>query len=191
MQGTRPIFVFLLAACATIAGCWDEPDPPHGCRWITGELAIDPAFGGIPATGELEAELAIIVYEIGEDCRKPLPGVLVEVFSSRNQGGNVVDFIEQPTGATDENGRATARLGSSECGEAQLAVYVAGAQLCSDWVNNQCTPLRALIYFTLVCDQGKSDCDCVCVDLQTAQWHCGECDIVCPAGQTCVDGVCQ
>jgi hypothetical protein len=152
---------------------------------------IDPWLGGIPATGQLEAELAIFVYSYEEDGLKPCPGLAIEVFSSRNQGGNVVDTIEQTTRWTDEGGKVVARLGSSECGEAQLAVQVDGADLCSDWDNSQCVPLRALIYFTLVCDQGKSDCDCECVDLQTAQWHCGECDIVCPAGQTCVDGNCE
>lgn len=191
MQGMRPVTIFLLAACATTASCWDEPEPPNGCRWIVGELAIDPAFGEIPATGDLEAELAIYVYTIGENCREPLQNVRVEVFSSRNQGGNVVDIIEQPTATTDRDGRAVARLGSTECGEAQLAVQAGGADLCGRWENNQCVPLRALVYFSLVCDAGKSDCDCECVDLQTSQWHCGECDIVCPAGQACVDGICQ
>ncbi|MCD6499937.1 MAG: MYXO-CTERM sorting domain-containing protein [Deltaproteobacteria bacterium] len=41
------------------------------------------------------------------------------------------------------------------------------------------------------CDQGLTDCDGDCVDLDSDDDNCGGCGQACASGQTCRDGSCQ
>ena len=181
--------LFIASMTVAASSCLNSTGNLVNCEFIVGEMEIDPEL--IPATGQLEAELNVFVYGLGEgECAKPRPNVMVEIMSSRNQGV-VVDIIEQPTSNTDSDGRATAFLGSSECGEAQITVKQNGATLCERWEDGQCTPLQATVVFTIVCNSNETDCDCECVDLQTSTRHCGKCGNECESGESCVDGVCQ
>lgn len=180
--------IFIASLAVATYGC--ESGNLIDCFHTIGEMTLDPPTG-IPATGNLEAELSIFVYGIGGgECNKPRSDAMVEILSSRNHGGEVVDIIEPPRNRTDSNGRATVFLGSSECGEAHLSAKIHGEDLCGSWENEECVPLQATVVFTIVCNSGESACDCECINLQTDPNHCGACDNVCAAGESCIDGVC-
>ena len=40
------------------------------------------------------------------------------------------------------------------------------------------------------CLNGQTRCDGICVEVQTSEGHCGGCDTVCGAGQSCINGAC-
>jgi hypothetical protein len=135
-----------------VSSCWS--DCTHVDCWpeVFGEIAVTPEQ--IPADGQTNAEVAIFLHIAWETCGiydKPLTpaeGVVVRLESSRNSGGAArVDIIEQPTGATDADGRTVAYLWSSTPGEAQLRVTQEGSLVCENWEGNECLPLEAIITF--------------------------------------------
>lgn len=145
MKGIRlGVMLVLLIAATTAFSCSDCSVNGHNYQ-VLGEMTVDPEQ--VSADGQANAEIAILIFEIKEEERIPLPGVVVEVASSRNQGGNVLDSIEQPTGPTDADGRAVAYVRSSTLGEAQLAVLQNGAPICESFVEQTCVPLRVMITF--------------------------------------------
>ena len=138
--------IALLILLPSLIACLPPLDPV--VYWV-GEMYIDPEQ--IPADGQTAAEISIFVHDdISSD---PIQGIWIVVESSRNQGGNVLDIIEQPIGPTDADGRAVAHLWSSTLGEAQFAALYsgfqggAGAPLCSSWEAGECVPVRVLVTF--------------------------------------------
>lgn len=130
--------VYLLAALfVTVAtfSCRDCAINGHPI-WFVGEMTVTP--DQIPADGQSAVEIVVWVFEGAGDVRTALSGIKVEVQSSRNQGGNVLDTIEQPTGDTDADGRAVASLWSSTPGEAQLLATTNGVVLCKTREGNSC-----------------------------------------------------
>jgi len=131
--------------------------------WVQGDMVVDPV--DIPASGNLEAEVSVWVYEKGSP-DKPLQGITITVESSRNQGGSEIDTIEQPTSPTDADGRAVAFLGSSTAGEVQLIAKQSGsgddigAPICEVWSGSTCaTPLQRMVTFYVACPSGTENCD--------------------------------
>jgi hypothetical protein len=134
------------------SGCFlsdtDHPNPPDGFTdwWIVAEMTLDG--DPLPADGSSMAEIVVRVYDKTADTRTPRAGMEVIVISSRNHTDSV-DFIEQPTGPTDADGRAVAFIGSSIPGEAILTATGNDIALCKTWDGNDCTqPLRATMIFT-------------------------------------------
>jgi hypothetical protein len=162
-------------------------------NWVDGVMRIDP--DNVPATGNLEAEVSVWVYERGTD--KPIQGIAVTVHSSRNQGGDEIDIIEQPANPTDTDGRAVAFLGSTTAGEVQLVAKQKGsgdnigAPICEVWAGNTCaTPLQRTVTFYAACSSGLENCAGECVDLMTDQEHCGACGNACANDEGCLNGTC-
>lgn len=87
------------------------------------------------------------VFCLGQVEHEPVEGIDIRLESSRNQGGNEVDFIEQPTGPTDAKGSVIASIWSSTPGELQLRVTANGAVLCERWENGECVPLQVMMTF--------------------------------------------
>jgi hypothetical protein len=148
-----------------------------------------------PATGVLEAEISIWVLEVCDDEEtSPVQGVMVELFSSRNQGGNIIDFIQQPESPTDSDGIAVAHLGTSTPGDIALTATANGAPLCEIWSEEVCIPLERQIVFYIDCGGAPHiDCDGACVDPTTDPDHCGACNNACElenASSECVDSIC-
>jgi hypothetical protein len=118
--------------------------------FFVGEMTVTPEQ--IPADGQTNAEISVVVYF--ERSGNPVPGVWITVASSRNQGGNVLDTIEQPTVPTDADGRAVAYVWSSTPGQAQLTMYQGGAPdeegapVCSSWEDGACVELTVQMTFT-------------------------------------------
>jgi hypothetical protein len=138
--------IVLLFLLTSLIAC---PPPPDPIVYWVGEMVIDPEQ--IPADGQTAAEISIFVMD--DLAGYPIQGIWITVESSRNQGGNVLDIIEQPIAPTDADGRAVAYLWSSTLGEAQFAALYSrsegeqGAPLCSGWEAGECVPLRVLITF--------------------------------------------
>jgi hypothetical protein len=113
-------------------------------------MVIDPEQ--IPADGQTGAEISVLVLCETADGMVPIPDMWITVASSRNQFGNELDIIEQPTGPTDADGRAVAYLWSSTPGEAQFIALFGrspgdGAPLCSSWENSECVELTVMVTF--------------------------------------------
>jgi hypothetical protein len=194
---TKFLFAFVVLALPAALGalgcdCGGKGIP----NWVNGVMDVDPE--NIPASGNLEAEVSVWMYERGTD--KPLQGITITIQSSRNQGGNEIDIIEQPTSPTDADGRAVAFLGSTTAGEVQLVARQKGskdeiaAPICEVWEGNTCaTPLQRMVTFYVACPSGLENCDGECVDLMTDQENCGACDSVCDlphASEECINGQC-
>jgi len=143
---------------------------------LVGDMSVDPDH--IPTSGEAEAEVAVWVYLEGA-ARTPIEGAQVELLSSRNQGGNLVDMIEQPGVPTDTDGRGVAFIGSTTVGEAGLVVEVNGAPLCDHFEAGKCVRLQKMVTFFLVCSGGLTNCSGDCVDTGADPENCGECGIIC------------
>jgi len=183
----------LLAVLGSLGCDCDGQGIPN---WVDGDMQVDPM--DIPATGNLEAEVSVWVYERGTD--NPLQGITITVHSSRNQGGNEIDIIEQSTSPTNADGRAVAFLGSTTAGEVQLEARQKGskdqiaAPICEEWAGDSCaTPLQRIVTFYVACPSGLENCDGECVDLDTDLEHCGACDNPCDlphATEECIDGQC-
>jgi hypothetical protein len=112
---------------------------------MVGEMTVDPEQG--PADGANMSEVVILVFEVcGE--RRALGGINVRLHSSRNQGGTELDYFEQPTGATDADGRVVAYVGSYNPGEATLFATANGEVLCKTWSDTGCfEPVEKAIVF--------------------------------------------
>ena len=160
---------------------------------LTGEITVDPET--FPATGNLEAEIGVWVFDVGSSHREPVQGVVIEIFSSRNAGDSQIDTIEPTSAKTDTEGRAIFLFGTSTPGEALISVRANGAPLCVSWDDGTCVPLAALLLLYSACDgAGLTNCGDECADLQTDPEHCGSCNNICEffkAGADCVDGVCE
>jgi hypothetical protein len=174
---------------------WQPGCQDHVCvfdRSTIGEMYLDPETAW--ATGHLEIEVTIKVFTHEGEGAEPREGVIVELISSRNQGGNVIDIIEQPRAPTDTDGRATAYLGSSTPGELVLRATANGALLCETWNEGECIPLERVIAFYIDCGGAEYiDCDGECVDPNTDPEHCGACNNACElenASSECVDSTC-
>ncbi|MFC1654935.1 hypothetical protein ACFL2F_03925, partial [Myxococcota bacterium] len=175
---------------AGTSGCNDPGTIPID-KWVIGEMEVDPVL--IPASGQVEAEISIWLFEVTGGDREPLPNVRVEFNSSRNQGGNEIDTIEQPTGDTDGDGRAVGFIGSALEGEAQIKATQNGAHICAAWENESCVELAALVTFYEVCTAPEIDCGGECVNPTDDPENCGGCGLVCTlpnATAACVDSTC-
>ena len=115
------------------------------CLGVVGEMNVNP--DNVPADGHNMAEVVVWVIEVCEQ-RLPLDNIEVKLHSSRNQGDNEQDFFEQPTGATDADGRVVAYVGSYTPGEAILSATAGGEALCKTWEESECIePLQEMITF--------------------------------------------
>ena len=142
------LFVLSLLSSGCFLSDTDHPNPPDGFTdwWIVAEMTLDDAQ--LPADGHSMAEIVIRVYDKTADTRTPRAGMDVVVISSRNHT-DAVDFIEQPTGPTDADGRAVAFIGSGTPGEAILSATGNDTPLCKTWDADDCTqPLSATMTFT-------------------------------------------
>jgi slime mold repeat-containing protein len=158
---------------------------------IVGDISVDP--DNIPASGNAEAEVAVWVYMEGA-ARRPLSGATVEIFSSRNQNGNVIDLIEQPAMPTDADGRAVAFIGSPTVGEAGLVVKVNQTPLCEYFEAGECVRLQKIVNFYLTCEGNLTNCNNQCVDTESDLNNCGGCDNLCDfenAEAICDAGQCE
>ena len=134
--------VFITVAAFSCRDCAINGHP----IWFVGEMTVTP--DQIPADGQSAVEIVVWVFEGAGDVREAMPNIRVEVQSSRNQGGNVLDTIEQPTGNTDADGRAVAYLWSSTPGEAQLRAITNGAVLCKTREGSSCVEeLQVMVTF--------------------------------------------
>lgn len=115
------------------------------CSGVVGEMNVDP--GNMPANGSEMAEVVVWVFAVCEQ-RLPLYDIEVILHSSRNQAGNELDFFEQPTGATDADGRVVAFVRSYTPGDAMLSATADGEALCKTWEEADCIePLQMMITF--------------------------------------------
>ena len=170
---------------------------PGGCDCTGGisvrlvaEMQIDP--DQLPADGRPGAEISLRIFTDTAE-RRPMQGVMVEFSSSRNQHGQSADEIEQPSLATDADGRAVGFIGSLEVGEAVILAHGDGRPLCADYDGDECVPVRATVTFSTVCDPGLRDCDGVCVDLFADAANCGSCENACAFDHSealCLQGQC-
>lgn len=141
MPGIR-IGVFIAVTSFLLSGCKDCAINGVPIRFV-GEMTVTP--DQIPADGQSAAEIVVWVFGEGKDARQAMPDVTIELHSSRNQGGNVLDTIEQPTGNTDADGRAVAYVWSSTPGEAQLGATVDGAPLCKTREDHDCVEMLTVM----------------------------------------------
>jgi len=179
--------IIFLAAGFWLGGCDSGSVNAH----LVGDITVDP--DEIPANGSPASEVAVWVY-IDGPALTPLLGADVVIKSSRNQGGNTVDMIEQPQVPTDAEGRAAAFIGSSTVGEAGLVVEVDGKPLCEDYDGEECVRLQKIVSFYLSCTGGLTNCSGECVDTATDLQHCGGCDTPCDfdnAAAVCEEGECS
>ena len=115
------------------------------CSGIVGEMDVDPKQG--PANGDNMSEVVVWVFEVCEK-RRALYDINVILHSSRNQGGNELDYFEQPTGPTDADGRVVAYVRSFTPGEATLFATANSETLCKTWSDTECLePLQEMITF--------------------------------------------
>lgn len=105
------------------------------CSGMVGEMNVDPEQG--PANGNMMSEVVILVFEVCGG-RRALGGIDVKLHSSRNQGGNELDYFEQPTGPTDADGRVVSYVSSYSPGEATLFATANGEVLCKTWSDTGC-----------------------------------------------------
>ncbi len=164
-----------------------------------GSIAIRPAARmqadpqRAPADGRPAVEVSVWVTAAGDE-ESPLQGVVVEIRSLRNAGGEMVDTIEQPLGPTDADGRAVAFVGSEQLGRAELSAWSAGAPLCAAGGGADCQPASVVVEFTADCPAGLTACGDGCVDTDSDPDHCGGCGRVCAyphAEGLCSDGACS
>jgi len=114
---------------------------------IAGEIEL--SSDRLTANGQLEAEIVVWVFEALCEHRPPVVEAEIEIQSSRNQDSTRLDFLEQPTGPTDADGRVVAFVGSGAPGESVLTVLMDGAELCKTWKNEECVePLTASVTFS-------------------------------------------
>jgi hypothetical protein len=160
------------AALAISCGARRQDDASR----IIGEIQVDPAQ--VLASGLPLGEVTIRVH-YGDEDETPVAGAYVTLFSSRNDAADPVDLIEQPSEPTDENGLATAYIGSLATGEAVLTAEVDDEPLCGEYDGNRCVPAEAVVQFVSECEEGLVECNGECVDTQTDLDNCGECGNVC------------
>lgn len=179
----------LLFVVSLVSGCHSDPSGTCIFSHMAGEIEVYPEE--VPATGNLESEVTVWVYLVGEGCRKPLEGAAVEVFSSRNSRDERIDIIYPPESTTDQEGMAIAYLGSSCPGEAAVSATAERASLCERWEDEQCHLMVKTILFIPACRSGMEACGCVCVDLDVDPENCGQCGNVCDtASEVCDSGEC-
>ena len=181
------IFCFSVI-CFNFEGCGDKNK--SNARFI-GEIKVEPSE--LLAGGETPGRVAVTVYFDGSE-RKPVSGAEIKVFSSRNQGDEVVDLIIQPDAPTDENGSAIAFIRSSVEGEAVLSATVNGVTLCSSYENGNCSEAHATVKFVLECSGGLENCGGLCVDIQSDTENCGGCGKKCEVQNgepVCNNGQCE
>jgi hypothetical protein len=112
---------------------------------MVGEMNVDPNQG--PANGDNMSEVVVWVFEVCGG-RRALDRINVKLHSSRNQGGNELDYFEQPTGPTDADGRVVAYVRSYNPGEATLFATANGEVLCKTWSDTECfEPVEMAIVF--------------------------------------------
>ncbi len=174
--------VALFGAC----GC----DSTAGVSMVA-EISVNP--DQVAADGQPRARVSVLVFEDSAE-RPPLPGVKVEVLSSRNGGGDVVDEIEQPPGSTDAEGLAVAFVGSTTVGSAELTAVANGKPLCERHDQGGCVPISVTVTFYTPCESGLTRCGEDCVDTSSDPENCGVCDNACDpyvhASPGCTMGQC-
>ena len=115
------------------------------CSGFIGEMNVDPE--NMPANGNELAEIAVWVFDVCGG-KRPQDNIVVKLHSSRNQTENEMDFFEQPTGATDADGRVVAYVRSFTPGEATLFATANSETLCKTWSDTECLePLQEMITF--------------------------------------------
>lgn len=126
----------------------DEACPCAGANgeWIAGEMVVTP--DQMQTSVQLNGEIQVWVFEALCEERPPVEKVDIVVRSSRNQGDDQLDLLEQPISPTDADGRVVAFIGSSTPGDSVLTVYMGGSELCKIWRDAECVePLKATVTF--------------------------------------------
>ena len=126
----------------------NESCPCAGARGdlIAGEMVL--SSDRLTANGQLEAEVVVWVFEALCEHRPPVVEADIVIHSSRNEGDDGMDMLEQPTHPTDADGRVVAFIGSGTPGEAVLAVLIDDTELCKTWIDGECVePLQAVVTF--------------------------------------------
>jgi hypothetical protein len=99
----------------------------------------------------------------------------------------------------DEDGFAPVACGGDDCDDADNNRYPANHEVC-DGKDNNCDgdvdeqvtcgdSLQSCQAGSCTC-KSENACGTKCVDKQSDNFHCGDCDTKCPVRATCVDGVC-
>ena len=134
----------LILSLTTFTGCGGDDDHSD---LVVGVMSLEIAQ--MPADGSSAAEVVVFIYDKMAESHLPREGMEVKVISSRNQGGDEVDIIEQPNHPTDADGRAVAFVASSNTGEAMISATYDGVPLCEIWEESECVqPATATVTFT-------------------------------------------
>ncbi len=158
---------------------------------VLGEISADPQIAS--ADGKASMEVAVLVHADGDPSR-PMPGIPIEIRSSRNNDADSLDSIEQPEAPTDSDGRAVAYVGSSTEGKSMLSAWTESRPLCRGYRNGECIPALVEVEFVKACPAGLVACGGDCVDTDTDVNNCGSCNNRCDydnAQASCVQGQCS
>jgi hypothetical protein len=131
-QSAAALVLAVMALSILPLGCDDNGVVKNN---YLGTITVDPE---VVVIGEGMAEVSVFVYKNDEE-QTPVQGAEVLVLSSRNQGGQEIDVIEQG-GATNFDGRSVSFISSDTEGPASLVVEAPpGTHLCQRKQGVECT----------------------------------------------------